>query len=188
MQVPSWITEGIYKLLFWYFNLLSFFILLPLFLLSLAYALWLTPSVFFLAGETGFKPCYLEVLKVVKGKLHQPEEIRGSSFYAFSYYYDRAADTNLIGKFGIFYCTWACQQERRQRNPGGWSHGEQRKGMLLRKRTHTKCLKGMTFICHCSLAFSIQHMKCAQGSSYTCSSVFCSKEVSLLVQHHWVAL
>ncbi|NWR49540.1 ENTP5 diphosphohydrolase, partial [Regulus satrapa] len=47
-------------------------------------------------GETGFKPCYLEVLKVVKGKLHQPEEIRGSSFYAFSYYYDRAADTNLI--------------------------------------------------------------------------------------------
>ncbi|NXX78654.1 ENTP5 diphosphohydrolase, partial [Urocolius indicus] len=47
-------------------------------------------------GETGFKPCYLEVLKVVKGKLHQPDEIRGSSFYAFSYYYDRAADTNLI--------------------------------------------------------------------------------------------
>ncbi|XP_066854190.1 nucleoside diphosphate phosphatase ENTPD5 isoform X1 [Anser cygnoides] len=47
-------------------------------------------------GETGFKPCYLEVLKVVKGKLHQPDEIRGSSFYAFSYYYDRAVDTNLI--------------------------------------------------------------------------------------------
>ncbi|NWT65198.1 ENTP5 diphosphohydrolase, partial [Prunella himalayana] len=47
-------------------------------------------------GETGFKPCYLEVLKVVKGKLHQPEEIRGSSFYAFSYYYDRAAETDLI--------------------------------------------------------------------------------------------
>uniref|UniRef100_A0A8B9DH29 nucleoside diphosphate phosphatase n=1 Tax=Anser cygnoides TaxID=8845 RepID=A0A8B9DH29_ANSCY len=46
--------------------------------------------------ETGFKPCYLEVLKVVKGKLHQPDEIRGSSFYAFSYYYDRAVDTNLI--------------------------------------------------------------------------------------------
>lgn len=58
--------------------------------------LWLTPSVFFLSGETGFKPCYLEVLKVVKGKLHQPDEIRGSSFYAFSYYYDRAVDTNLI--------------------------------------------------------------------------------------------
>ncbi|NXX89244.1 ENTP5 diphosphohydrolase, partial [Centropus bengalensis] len=47
-------------------------------------------------GDTGFQPCYLEVLKVVKGKLHQPDEIRGSSFYAFSYYYDRAVDTNLI--------------------------------------------------------------------------------------------
>ncbi|NXH46321.1 ENTP5 diphosphohydrolase, partial [Dicaeum eximium] len=47
-------------------------------------------------GQTGFKPCYLEVLKVVKGKLHQPDEIHRSPFYAFSYYYDRAADTNLI--------------------------------------------------------------------------------------------
>lgn len=75
--------------------------MLPLFLPSLAHALWLT--LFFLTGETGFKPCYLEVLKVVKGKLHQPDEIRGSSFYAFSYYYDRAADTNLIGKFCIIY-------------------------------------------------------------------------------------
>lgn len=60
--------------------------------------LWLTLTVFVLTGETGFKPCYLEVLKVVKGKLHQPDEIRASSFYAFSYYYDRAVDTNLIGK------------------------------------------------------------------------------------------
>uniref|UniRef100_A0A8C6QVC9 nucleoside diphosphate phosphatase n=1 Tax=Nannospalax galili TaxID=1026970 RepID=A0A8C6QVC9_NANGA len=47
-------------------------------------------------GEIGFEPCYAEVLKVVQGKLHQPEEVRGSSFYAFSYYYDRAADTHLI--------------------------------------------------------------------------------------------
>ncbi|XP_053235659.1 nucleoside diphosphate phosphatase ENTPD5 [Podarcis raffonei] len=47
-------------------------------------------------GETGFEPCYSEVLKVVKGKLHQPDEIRHSSFYAFSYYYDRAVDTALI--------------------------------------------------------------------------------------------
>lgn len=57
---------------------------------------WL-PSVFILAGETGFEPCYLEVLKVVQGKLHQPDEIRKNSFYAFSYYYDRAVDTDLIG-------------------------------------------------------------------------------------------
>ncbi|XP_067389682.1 nucleoside diphosphate phosphatase ENTPD5 isoform X2 [Emydura macquarii macquarii] len=47
-------------------------------------------------GETGFEPCYSEVLKVVQGKLHQPDEIRRSSFYAFSYYYDRAVDTDLI--------------------------------------------------------------------------------------------
>ncbi|OBS77463.1 hypothetical protein A6R68_16062 [Neotoma lepida] len=47
-------------------------------------------------GETGFGPCYAEVLKVVQGKLHQPEEVQGGSFYAFSYYYDRAADTHLI--------------------------------------------------------------------------------------------
>ncbi|XP_062973929.1 nucleoside diphosphate phosphatase ENTPD5 isoform X2 [Elgaria multicarinata webbii] len=47
-------------------------------------------------GETGFEPCYSEVLKVVQGKLHQPDEIRRSSFYAFSYYYDRAVETDLI--------------------------------------------------------------------------------------------
>lgn len=56
-------------------------------------------STFALAGEMGFEPCYAEVLRVVQGKLHQPEEIRGSSFYAFSYYYDRAVDTDLIGEF-----------------------------------------------------------------------------------------
>ncbi|XP_054828460.1 nucleoside diphosphate phosphatase ENTPD5 isoform X3 [Eublepharis macularius] len=48
------------------------------------------------AGETGFESCYSEVLKVVQGKLHQPDEIRRNSFYAFSYYYDRAVDTDLI--------------------------------------------------------------------------------------------
>uniref|UniRef100_A0A8C5KFX3 nucleoside diphosphate phosphatase n=1 Tax=Jaculus jaculus TaxID=51337 RepID=A0A8C5KFX3_JACJA len=47
-------------------------------------------------GAMGFEPCYSEVLGVVQGKLHQPEEIRRSSFYAFSYYYDRAVDTHLI--------------------------------------------------------------------------------------------
>ncbi|XP_030069668.1 nucleoside diphosphate phosphatase ENTPD5 isoform X3 [Microcaecilia unicolor] len=54
-------------------------------------------------GESGFKSCYAEVLRIVAGKLHQVDEIKGSTFYAFSYYYDRAADTNLIdyGKGGI---------------------------------------------------------------------------------------
>ncbi|XP_070796809.1 nucleoside diphosphate phosphatase ENTPD5 isoform X1 [Pituophis catenifer annectens] len=56
-------------------------------------------------GETGFEPCYSEVLKVVQGKLHQPDEIQRSSFYAFSYYYDRAVDTDLIDyeKGGVLY-------------------------------------------------------------------------------------
>ncbi|XP_036168666.1 ectonucleoside triphosphate diphosphohydrolase 5 isoform X2 [Myotis myotis] len=47
-------------------------------------------------GEVGFEPCYAEVLRVVQGKLHQPDEIQRSSFYAFSYYYDRAVDTHMI--------------------------------------------------------------------------------------------
>ena len=46
----------------------------------------------------GFEPCYAEVLRVVQGKLHQPDEVQRSSFYAFSYYYDRAVDTDMIGK------------------------------------------------------------------------------------------
>lgn len=57
------------------------------------------PVHFALAGEVGFEPCYAEVLRVVQGKLHQPDEIQRSSFYAFSYYYDRAVDTHMIGKF-----------------------------------------------------------------------------------------
>ncbi|XP_011805200.1 PREDICTED: ectonucleoside triphosphate diphosphohydrolase 5 [Colobus angolensis palliatus] len=50
-------------------------------------------------GEVGFDPCYAEVLRVVQGKLHQPEEVQRGSFYAFSYYYDRAVDTDMIGEF-----------------------------------------------------------------------------------------
>ncbi|KAJ8793828.1 hypothetical protein J1605_019249 [Eschrichtius robustus] len=49
-----------------------------------------------LPGEVGFEPCYAEVLRVVQGKLHQPDEVQRSSFYAFSYYYDRAVDTDMI--------------------------------------------------------------------------------------------
>lgn len=48
-------------------------------------------------GYTGFKLCYQEVLKVVKGIIHQPYELEGSNvFYAFSYYFDRAVDAGLI--------------------------------------------------------------------------------------------
>ncbi|XP_015205682.1 ectonucleoside triphosphate diphosphohydrolase 5 [Lepisosteus oculatus] len=48
-------------------------------------------------GYTGYKHCYQEVVKVVKGIVHQPFEVKGSStFYAFSYYFDRAVDSGLI--------------------------------------------------------------------------------------------
>ncbi|XP_038621814.1 LOW QUALITY PROTEIN: ectonucleoside triphosphate diphosphohydrolase 5-like [Tachyglossus aculeatus] len=47
-------------------------------------------------GEPGFESCYAEVARVVRGRLHQPAEIRRGSFYAFSYYYDRAVDAQLI--------------------------------------------------------------------------------------------
>lgn len=48
-------------------------------------------------GHTGYKLCYQEVLKVVKGIIHQPYELQDNNvFYAFSYYFDRAVDAGLI--------------------------------------------------------------------------------------------
>lgn len=48
-------------------------------------------------GYAGYKLCYQEVLKVVKGIIHQPYEHEDSNiFYAFSYYFDRAVDAGLI--------------------------------------------------------------------------------------------
>lgn len=48
-------------------------------------------------GYTGYKLCYQEVLKVVKGIIHQLYEVEdGNVFYAFSYYFDRAVDAGLI--------------------------------------------------------------------------------------------
>uniref|UniRef100_A0A3P8TQD2 nucleoside diphosphate phosphatase n=1 Tax=Amphiprion percula TaxID=161767 RepID=A0A3P8TQD2_AMPPE len=48
-------------------------------------------------GYAGYKLCYQEVLKVVKGIIHQPYELEDSNvFYAFSYYFDRAVDAGLI--------------------------------------------------------------------------------------------
>ncbi|XP_068432645.1 ectonucleoside triphosphate diphosphohydrolase 5-like [Clinocottus analis] len=48
-------------------------------------------------GNAGYKLCYQEVLKVVKGIIHQPYELEDSNvFYAFSYYFDRAVDAGLI--------------------------------------------------------------------------------------------
>lgn len=48
-------------------------------------------------GYAGYKLCYYEVMRVIKGKVHQPYEVKGSSiFYAFSYYFDRAVESGLI--------------------------------------------------------------------------------------------
>ncbi|KAM9354327.1 ectonucleoside triphosphate diphosphohydrolase 5-like [Pholidichthys leucotaenia] len=50
-----------------------------------------------LDGYSGYKLCYQEVLKVVKGVIHQPYELEDKNvFYAFSYYFDRAVDASLI--------------------------------------------------------------------------------------------
>ncbi|XP_037541272.1 ectonucleoside triphosphate diphosphohydrolase 5 [Nematolebias whitei] len=48
-------------------------------------------------GHAGYKLCYQEVLKVVKGIIHQPYVFEESNvFFAFSYYFDRAVDAGLI--------------------------------------------------------------------------------------------
>ncbi|KAM3919474.1 nucleoside diphosphate phosphatase ENTPD5 [Leptodactylus fuscus] len=47
-------------------------------------------------GRAGFDACYSEVLHILQGKFHSVDELRDGHFYAFSYYYDRAVDTNLI--------------------------------------------------------------------------------------------
>uniref|UniRef100_A0A673WDP5 nucleoside diphosphate phosphatase n=1 Tax=Salmo trutta TaxID=8032 RepID=A0A673WDP5_SALTR len=48
-------------------------------------------------GYAGYKLCYQEVLKVVKGIVHQPYELKNTCvLYAFSYYFDRAVDAGLI--------------------------------------------------------------------------------------------
>ncbi|KAG7466411.1 hypothetical protein MATL_G00164590 [Megalops atlanticus] len=48
-------------------------------------------------GYAGYKLCYYEVMRVIKGIVHQPYEVKGSSiFYAFSYYFDRAVESGLI--------------------------------------------------------------------------------------------
>ncbi|XP_039597697.1 ectonucleoside triphosphate diphosphohydrolase 5 isoform X1 [Polypterus senegalus] len=47
-------------------------------------------------GYAGYKLCYQEVINVVRGVINQPFVLRGTTFYAFSYYFDRAVDSGLI--------------------------------------------------------------------------------------------
>ncbi|XP_069772167.1 ectonucleoside triphosphate diphosphohydrolase 5 [Narcine bancroftii] len=45
---------------------------------------------------SSFQSCYTEVIKMIQKKLDQQDEIKSRTFYAFSYYYDRAVDAGLI--------------------------------------------------------------------------------------------
>lgn len=46
-------------------------------------------------------------MRVIKGKVHQPYEVKGSSiFYAFSYYFDRAVESGLIGECCVHTQQW----------------------------------------------------------------------------------
>ncbi|XP_077367391.1 ectonucleoside triphosphate diphosphohydrolase 5 [Festucalex cinctus] len=48
-------------------------------------------------GASGYRACYEDVLKTVKGIVHHPRfEDHVTLFYAFSFYFDRAVDANLI--------------------------------------------------------------------------------------------
>ncbi|XP_059842367.1 ectonucleoside triphosphate diphosphohydrolase 6 isoform X1 [Hypanus sabinus] len=48
------------------------------------------------AGEHLYDSCYSRIEKVLYKRVHKPEEVQNISFYAFSYYYDRAVDVGLI--------------------------------------------------------------------------------------------
>ncbi|XP_043553020.1 ectonucleoside triphosphate diphosphohydrolase 5 isoform X2 [Chiloscyllium plagiosum] len=45
---------------------------------------------------SGFQSCYTEIIKLIQKKLDQQDEIKRRTFYAFSYYYDRAVDAGII--------------------------------------------------------------------------------------------
>ncbi|XP_059504373.1 ectonucleoside triphosphate diphosphohydrolase 6 isoform X2 [Stegostoma tigrinum] len=52
------------------------------------------------AGVPIYDSCYARIEKVLSKKLHKPKEVGRLSFYAFSYYYDRAVDVGLIEEKG----------------------------------------------------------------------------------------
>ncbi|NWW95801.1 ENTP6 diphosphohydrolase, partial [Rhynochetos jubatus] len=48
------------------------------------------------AGEPLYESCSNKVAKMLYNKVHKAEEVKDLDFYAFSYYYDRAAEVGLI--------------------------------------------------------------------------------------------
>lgn len=51
------------------------------------------------SGEPLYESCSNKVAKMLYKKVHKAEEVNDLDFYAFSYYYDRAAEVGLIGMF-----------------------------------------------------------------------------------------
>lgn len=50
-----------------------------------------------LLGEPLYESCSNKVAKMLYKKVHKAEEVKDLDFYAFSYYYDCAAEVGLIG-------------------------------------------------------------------------------------------
>lgn len=50
------------------------------------------------SGEPVFEACLSRVQKVLYGKVNRVSEVEKMDFYAFSYYYERAADLGIIGR------------------------------------------------------------------------------------------
>nr|XP_039260665.1 ectonucleoside triphosphate diphosphohydrolase 5-like isoform X2 [Styela clava] len=48
------------------------------------------------AGSEKFDTCHEIVKKAIAGKINRPDELKREDFYAFSYYFDRAAENGLI--------------------------------------------------------------------------------------------
>ncbi|XP_042332261.1 ectonucleoside triphosphate diphosphohydrolase 6-like isoform X2 [Sceloporus undulatus] len=48
------------------------------------------------AGKSLFESCSDEIAKLLNQKIHKTDEVKDLDFYAFSYYYDLAADAGLI--------------------------------------------------------------------------------------------
>lgn len=60
--------------------------------------------------------------------MHRTEEVKDVEFYAFSYYYDLAANVGLIGKDGAGFAmrgpgVWDLRQRARQSHQGGGRAG-----------------------------------------------------------------
>ncbi|TSK58020.1 Ectonucleoside triphosphate diphosphohydrolase 5 [Bagarius yarrelli] len=53
-------------------------------------------SVNYLTGPTGYKSCYSEMLKVVKGVIQEADDMEDGLIYAFSYYFDHAVEAGLV--------------------------------------------------------------------------------------------